>query len=310
MMQATWSRIGRLALLGLSLVVGLPALAQAQLFPNRTITRERQPCATEPPFYSTVRRNYFGYYPTCWSKFPDGWGCPCPNPELPNKVAEFQRQPRDPFDKPNPNPDTDFMEGEPGVGAGTGAQPLNNSDIPPVPNPTGRSPFGTELNRGNNLDTPGTPDPSLPPRGGSNPGNRSGGRSGAGSGGNLSPNSNGGGNGLMNPGQTATDRPATTTALLEMPPISAPASASVLAIATAEPTANPGSMTLAPEAVLTSTGSSDRLTNVPVVDNSVPAETMIDPSVLAGNHPVTAPAQAPQRRGILSGLFNSNKRRR
>ena len=108
-MQRTLRQIGRPAWLGLTLMVSLPGLAQAQLFPNRTITRERQPCATEPPFYSTVRRNFYGYYPTCWSRFPDGWGCPCPNPELPNAAAAFQKQPRDPFVKPLPEDENDFM---------------------------------------------------------------------------------------------------------------------------------------------------------------------------------------------------------
>jgi hypothetical protein len=66
-------------------LLGLPAMANAQfqLFPNAHKKRERPSCLTEPPIYKITRQQYFGYYPTCWQRFPQGWGCPCPNPEKP-----------------------------------------------------------------------------------------------------------------------------------------------------------------------------------------------------------------------------------
>jgi hypothetical protein len=63
------------------------ASAQFQLFPNAHKKRERQSCLTEPQIYKITRQQYFGYYPTCWERFPDGWGCPCPNPEKPDRRA-------------------------------------------------------------------------------------------------------------------------------------------------------------------------------------------------------------------------------
>ena len=32
------------------------------------------PCELEPPVYKVYRQQYFGYFPTCWRKFPPGWG--------------------------------------------------------------------------------------------------------------------------------------------------------------------------------------------------------------------------------------------
>lgn len=69
----------------LALVLGVPALAEAQLFPNAPIhiRRQRPPCETEPPYFKFVRQQYYGYFPTCWRRWPDNWECPCPNPEKP-----------------------------------------------------------------------------------------------------------------------------------------------------------------------------------------------------------------------------------
>ena len=95
MLTLSWKKAGATSSLALLLAAGLPSLAQAQLFPNLWIQRERAACANEPPFYGHVRRDYYGYYPTCWRKFPEGWACPTPNPEAPNAAAEFVKQPRD-----------------------------------------------------------------------------------------------------------------------------------------------------------------------------------------------------------------------
>jgi hypothetical protein len=63
---------------GLAVVLFGPALAQAQLFPNLPIKRQRPSMDEEAPIYSQYRRQYFGYFPTCWRRFPPGWGCPTP----------------------------------------------------------------------------------------------------------------------------------------------------------------------------------------------------------------------------------------
>ena len=309
MMRMSRKRIGHPAWLGLALVVGLPALAEAQLFPNRTITRERQPCASEPPFYSTVRRNFYGYYPTCWSRFPDGWGCPCPNPELPNAAAAFEKRPRDPLVKPTPDEDFDYLGNDlaPPMDPG-GADGMN---LPPVPPQGGASPFPSELNpRDNLLDLPATPDPTIPPRG---PG--AGSRPVPGAGARPRPDAGGGLNGTFQPNTSSTDQPAGTTALLEMPPLSAPASTDL--VNAPAPTPNAGSLTLAPEATLTSINASDRPNLGPLpapvrIDPSVlaPPTYVADPTLLNPNLGSAVPAQAPQRRGVLSGLFNPAKRKR
>jgi hypothetical protein len=72
----------RLGVLVWAIVLGAPALAQAQLFPNLPIRRERPDCANENPQYKMIRQEYWGYYPTCWRRFPAGWGCP--SPDAPN----------------------------------------------------------------------------------------------------------------------------------------------------------------------------------------------------------------------------------
>ncbi len=140
MLKATWRRLGSSAWLSIGLLILVPALAEAQLFPNRTIRRERPSPAAESPYNAQVRRDYFGYFPTCWSKFPDGWACPCPNPELPNRAKSFQDIPF--------NPTRPMDTGGLGPDDGTGDKPNdprmnpNPGDNPVVPLPEpGRSPF-------------------------------------------------------------------------------------------------------------------------------------------------------------------------
>ncbi len=290
-MRSTRRRMGTPAWLGLTLVAALPALAEAQLFPNRTITRQKESCAAEPPFYSTVRRNYYGFYPTCWSKFPDGWGCPCPNPELPNRVAAFADQPRDKF---KPIVQDDIEGGLPPDDTAPGMDSRAPEEaMPPVPNPTGRSPFGAELNPPEVNPKPVAPDSTGAPRTSrsSSPASRPG----------------------ATPATSSTSGSSATVGLLEMPPMAPP---------TAAPSAeksdfNPGTLALAPEATLTSNDSSARSNlgpspAAPMPGGSTPiaSELSADPTVLAGPPPSASPAQAPQRKGILGGLFNSSKRRR
>ncbi len=294
-MRTTRRRMGTPAWLGLSLVVALPALAEAQLFPNRTITRQKEACAAEPPFYSTVRRNYYGFYPTCWSKFPDGWGCPCPNPELPNRVAAFNEQPRDKFKPILQDPEIDGGMPTDDMAPGLDSKPADDSAMPPVPNPTGRSPFNSELNPPDANPRPIAPDPSVAPRTSRStpPANRP----------------------ETNPTTSSVAAPSATVGLLEMPRIAPPSvSASV---SPDDSIINPGTIALAPDATLTSNDPSSRsnlgpLPAAPMPNASIPVapELIADPAVLAGPMRAASPAQAPQRRGILGGLFNSSKRKR
>src|SRR5438874_1676723 len=89
--RSGWAAAGALAL-----VAGVPTLARAQqsgLFPLAPIQRQRVPMMMEDPVYRLYRNEYFGYHPTCWRRFPAGWGCP--SPEAPNAALEFQKLPRD-----------------------------------------------------------------------------------------------------------------------------------------------------------------------------------------------------------------------
>ena len=138
-----------------------PTLATAQqsgIFPLAPARhRQRVPCTMEDPVYGLYRHEYFGYHPTCWRRFPPGWGCP--SPEAPNVVAEFRERPRDPA--PELSTGDDFgPPGGPGMGPDQpGGQPgrPDQNLIPPLPAGE-RSPF--------ELDSPTEPKPRplAPPR--------------------------------------------------------------------------------------------------------------------------------------------------
>jgi hypothetical protein len=154
----SWPAAGALAV-----VLGAPTLASAQqggLFPNAGIRRERVPCQNEDPIYRLYRQQYFGYHPTCWRKFPDGWGCP--SPEAPNATLEFQKLPRDkppelPPEGEEPGPEEPGPMGPvrptPGTGPGRGTTPTP-STLPPLPSGE-RNPF--------DLEKPTTPPPGQNP---------------------------------------------------------------------------------------------------------------------------------------------------
>ena len=157
-------RFGWAAAGALATAAAAPGLAQAQqsgLFPLAPIQRERVPCPMEDPVYRLYRHEYFGYHPTCWRRFPAGWGCP--SPEAPNAAESFKQIPRD-VPTPDNGNDTTTPEGEmnppdgaanPPAGAGAG-QP-NPAALPALP-AGNRNPF--------DLDTP----PANPPaRGNTNP---------------------------------------------------------------------------------------------------------------------------------------------
>jgi hypothetical protein len=270
MLKATWRRLGSPAWLVIGLFALIPSLAEAQLFPNRTIRRERPPCAAEPPFNAQVRRDYFGYYPTCWTRFPAGWACPCPNPELPNPAASYEKNPlgrkrddlddapRPGMDDANPDAPADGMPGNP---------PAEGRDIP-LPNP-GRSPFDLDTNPKPPGTDPANPQPPAPGPGG---------------------------------------RPSTSAGLMEMPKLpSTSPSASV------ESPGQPGSIAMAPDAVLTSNDLSDPRPDLGPLPSSPQPSSNSTASAAPNAMPVVgapAPAQAPRRRGFLSGLFGGNTRNR
>jgi len=140
MLTRSRSRFGWHAVGALALVAGTPALSHAQqsgLFPLLPIQRERTPCAIEDPVYRLYRHEYFGYHPTCWRKFPSGWGCP--SPEGPNAAESFRQIPRDVIPEEG-GPET---PGEMAPGARPDAMPGNvpsPNALPPLPAPE-RSPF-------------------------------------------------------------------------------------------------------------------------------------------------------------------------
>lgn len=89
---------GMPAALGLAVILFAPGFARAQvqqLFPNAPIRirRQRPPCAEEPPYYKFVRQQYYGYFPTCWRKWPTGWQCPCGHPEPPDIERALRERP-------------------------------------------------------------------------------------------------------------------------------------------------------------------------------------------------------------------------
>jgi hypothetical protein len=282
MLQSTWRRPGSPAWLAIGLVILVPALAEAQLFPNRTIRREKPSCATEPPFNKTVRRDYFGYYPTCWSKFPAGWACPCPNPELPNAAASFAKMPRDKSRVPSSGEDMGPGDEESPPDPDTGMRGNAPGEGPNVPLPeSGRSPFELDTNPTPRPPTPPptrpadpftTPDPSTP--------------------------------GPANPRSTPPgNRPSGPSSLLEMPPIPSPTTTA----SSVESNRQPGSIVMSPDATLASDTSSLRPDLGPLPSAPTPAPfTPGTSATVAETEPtlgVPAPAQAPKRRSLLGALF-------
>lgn len=117
----------------LAAVTSLSGLAEAQqsgLFPLHPIRRERTPCANEEPIYKLYREQYYGYFPTRWRRFPDGWALR--SPEGPNTKEELKKNPIE-----GPKPYSGEGEGEemPGPAAPGGKPAIPN------PPPEERSPF-------------------------------------------------------------------------------------------------------------------------------------------------------------------------
>ena len=142
------------ALLALAMILGVPALAEAQLFPNLPLRkRERADCSQENPQYKMVRQEYWGYYPTCWRKFPAGWGCPsadAPNWEQAKRDLALDKLPDDGL----PPAEGDGMPADGADPAETPANPPANNALPELPS-EGTSPFDQPV-------TPPTPPPATP----------------------------------------------------------------------------------------------------------------------------------------------------
>lgn len=169
MRTRTWSRIRTEAVWTLVVLLGIPALAQAQqtgLFPLRPIKRERVPCAAEDPVYRQHREMYYGYYPTCWRKFPPGWGCM--SPEAPNAAASFEKLKRkEPTDQDFDGGRGGAMDNEDDLGPRRGAEPPpNQGQLPAVP--PAENLF--DINSPKQGDTPPAIPPPNAPRNRSTPG--------------------------------------------------------------------------------------------------------------------------------------------
>jgi hypothetical protein len=142
-------------LAALTVFLGLPGLAQAQqsgLFPLQPIRRERVPCPLEDPIYKRYRTDYYGFYPTQWRKFPDGWNLPSPEGPSSEKF-NLKDHPIEALNAPMLNENEEEAP-EPGA-----ARP---QPIPNAPPENERSPF--------EMDTPDNG--AAAPRGGAVPGRR------------------------------------------------------------------------------------------------------------------------------------------
>jgi len=110
---------------------------QTGLFPLAPIRRQRTPVSEEDPVYKLYRHKYFGYHPTCWRKFPEGWGCP--SPEVPDRQKSFRETPlgqRDDLEQQS-RPSQEGREG------GRRQPEVTRPAIPAVP-ATEPSPFETQ----------------------------------------------------------------------------------------------------------------------------------------------------------------------
>jgi hypothetical protein len=116
-----------------AVLVSLSGVARAQqsgLFPLHPIKRERVPCPLEDPVYKLYRSQYYGYYPTQWRPFPQGWNLP--SPEGPNTQDALKKQPIEASTQPQPEEEGDQGPAPPDRG---------NRPAPVPPAENERSPF-------------------------------------------------------------------------------------------------------------------------------------------------------------------------
>ena len=133
--RSPWT-LGLLVVLFLGL---LPEIVSAQpnaLFPDIYIKRKRPCPEQENPQYRMIREQFYGHYPTCWRKFPEGWGCR--SADAPDWAASLQKQK---LDIP------DGVEGaEPAAEEGAGRpDPFNFNKPKPKPSGEGNQPAMPEL---------------------------------------------------------------------------------------------------------------------------------------------------------------------
>lgn len=167
------------------ILLGLSGVARAQqsgLFPLHPIKRERVPCPNEDPVYKLYRYQYFGYHPTVWRRFPEGWGVR--SPEAADAKAEFAKLPvkpvedlppeegdeqdmQAPLDRgrpavPNPPPDTERSPFEMDRPDNGGAAPGAN---PPARRPPAAGNVPAPRNEPSPFETPADDSPAPPPGG-------------------------------------------------------------------------------------------------------------------------------------------------
>lgn len=142
------------ALLAMLLVLGLPALAQAQLFPNLQVKRQRPACATEDPIYRVYRQQFYGYYPTQWRAFPPGWHLQNPEGVSPAQLEAARRDIQNEIQKEaealGTSPDEE------------GAEPGADSELPSTTEPSPEAPLPLPPRGGSVFDLP-TPKPPADP---------------------------------------------------------------------------------------------------------------------------------------------------
>ena len=277
MTKATRRIPGSPALLAIALIVGLPAIGNAQLFPNRTVKRERPACVQEPAVQRPRPPRLLRILPDLLVEVPGRLGLSVPQP----RAAKCRRVVPTPAAR---QADRRGAGGDPGTDdpANPGDMPADPM-IPPIPNP-GRSPFDIDSSKPGATDPAGTP-PVGPLR---------------------NPNESAPSTGPSpSPGTAPRNTPIPApTGLLEMPRLPSPTTSH-----------EPGSMTLpAPdEAMLASASGSSNV--APIQANLGPLPTPrgvagpVEGDVETIVAPAPAQAQAPAaRKGVLGGLFNRRRR--
>jgi len=292
MLTRSWRRLRSPAAWAFVLTLGAPMLAEAQqggLFPLAPIRRQRVPCQNENPVYGLYRHEYFGYHPTCWRRFPAGWGCP--SPEAPDAAASFAKRPRDPAfalhpeDEEGPiGPDREGMgPDEPGMPGGP-----EEDQLPPLPE--GRAPFQPDVRPDEAPAPRSTPRPSAPPAGpGSNPLEL-----------------------LPPPADTPGEKPASPAAAAapaetsqgELPALPGPVESPLLALPDPSATAPSSPSTSVPTAAATAPGLETPAPGRPMLGPG--ASTALPIGGRAASNPT--PAQAPRRTSLLGGLFSRTRR--
>jgi hypothetical protein len=269
-------RSGWAAAVALAVAALAPEAAEAQqtgLFPLAPIRRERPPCPAEDPVYRLYRHEYFGYHPTCWRRYPAGWGCPSPEAPDEKKAFEELKRTTPPTDDAATNPEGDMppRDGQQDMPPRDGGRDRPNN-IPPLP-PAGSNPFDLDTPSGRSAG--GATNPAAPP-GGNNPPpvvNPPGAD-------NSAPGTAGPGAAVLPPVTEPMNAPGT----LEQPVLSLP-----------EPTA---SVPPPPSALSTP---------APYAGPTIPPQ---PPVVNAANVNSAGPFQAPRRTSFIGSLFNGGLFRR